>query len=191
VPLQYDRDELYRKVWERPLLKVAQEYGVSAVALGKACSKLLVPVPGRGHWAKLAHGHTGVRKMPLPKLDKVPVVFRSSRVRQKEATAPAQTDPEFAAIDQLLSFGALKAPPVDASAGWHVLVRRTASRLRSRRRKSERGILLPNKPGGLDVKVTVERLERALVIMSQLLAVLERQGFTVEVTEKGGVRLRA
>ena len=96
MPLQYDRDELYRKAWERPLIKVAQEYGVSAVALGKACSKLLVPVPGRGHWAKLAHGHAGIRKMPLPKLDKVPVVFRSSRVRQKEVTAPAQTDPEFA-----------------------------------------------------------------------------------------------
>jgi hypothetical protein len=143
VPLQYDRDELYRKAWERPLIKVAQEYGVSAVALGKACSKLLVPVPGRGHWAKLAHGHAGIRKMPLPKLDKVPVVFRSSRVRQKEANVPAQTDPEFAAIDQLLSSGALKPPPVDASSGWHVLVRHTASRLRSRRRKSERGILLP------------------------------------------------
>lgn len=24
----YDREELYRKVWEKPLLKVAEEYGV-------------------------------------------------------------------------------------------------------------------------------------------------------------------
>ena len=31
----YDREELYRKVWEKPLLKVAEEYGISAVALGK------------------------------------------------------------------------------------------------------------------------------------------------------------
>ena len=31
----YDREELYRKVWEQPLSKVAEEYGVSAVALGK------------------------------------------------------------------------------------------------------------------------------------------------------------
>ena len=100
MPLKYDRDELYRKAWEKPLIKVAQEYGVSAVALGKACRKLLVPVPGRGHWAKLAHGHAGIRKMPLPKLDKVPVVFRSSRVLRKEGTAPAQIDPEFTAIDQ-------------------------------------------------------------------------------------------
>ncbi len=162
MPLQYDRDELYQKVWERPLIKVAHEYSVSAVALGKACRKLLVPVPGRGHWAKLAHGHAGVRKLPLPKLDRVPVVLRSSRVQQKEATAPAQADPEFAAIDQLLSSGALKPLPIDPSSGWHVLIRRTATRLRNRSRKNEKGILLPREPGGLDVMVTANGLERAL-----------------------------
>ena len=59
--LQYDLEELYRKVWEQPLSKVAEEYGVSAIALGKTCRKLSVPVPGRGHWAKLAFGHEGVQ----------------------------------------------------------------------------------------------------------------------------------
>jgi hypothetical protein len=77
VPLQYDRDEQYKKVWERPMIKVAEEYGVSSSALGKAFRKLLVPMPGRGHWAMLAHGHSGVRKPPLPKLDKVPIVYRA------------------------------------------------------------------------------------------------------------------
>ncbi len=28
--LKYDREELYQKVWERPMLKVAEEYGVSS-----------------------------------------------------------------------------------------------------------------------------------------------------------------
>jgi len=189
VPLQYDRDELYQKVWDRPLIKVAQEYGVSAVALGKVCRKLSVPVPGRGHWAKLAHGHAGVRKPPLPKLEKVPVVYRSPMVEQKEATtAPDQPDPEFAVIDRLLASGALNPPPLDASATAHphVLIRRTASRLRSRTRKNEKGVLLPSEPGGVDVAVTAERLERALQIMSQVLAVLERQCFSVEATERGG-----
>ena len=62
---QYDREELYQRVWERPLIKIAQEYGISAVALGKVCRKLFVPVPGRGHWAKLANGHPGTPKPPL------------------------------------------------------------------------------------------------------------------------------
>jgi hypothetical protein len=28
---KYDREELYQKVWEQPLVKVAEGYGVSAV----------------------------------------------------------------------------------------------------------------------------------------------------------------
>jgi len=71
VQAAYDREELYREVWEQPLLKVAKEYGVSSVALGKTCKKLSVPVPGHGHWAKLAHGHKSVKQPPVPKLDKV------------------------------------------------------------------------------------------------------------------------
>ena len=43
MSLQYDREELYQKVWEKPLLRVAEQYGVSAVALGKVCGKLSVP----------------------------------------------------------------------------------------------------------------------------------------------------
>ena len=181
---QYNREELYRKVWEQPLLKIAEEYGVSAVALGKTCRKLSVPVPGRGHWAKLAHGHEGVNKPPLPKLDKVPVIYRSPVV-QKKTTSSDQNDPEFAAINHLLSSGALNPPPIDSTARPHPLIRGTASRLRSHRRKDENGILLPREPGGLDVKVSEGMLDRALQVMAQIVSVLERHGFSVEVSEQG------
>jgi hypothetical protein len=182
----YDREELYRRVWEQPMLKVAEEYGVSSVALGKTCRKLGVPVPGRGHWAKLAHGKEGAKKPPLPKLDKIPVIFRSPVVQKKPA-APDQNDPEFAAINQLLSSGALNPPPVHASARPHPLVRHTASLLRNHSRKDEQGILLPREAGGLDVKVSEGSLERALRVMAQVLAVLERQGVSVEISEQGGM----
>jgi hypothetical protein len=181
---QYDREELYRKVWEQPLLKVAEEYGVSAVALGKTCRKLFVPVPGRGHWAKLAFGHEGIKKPPLPKLDKVPVIYRSP-VAQKEPMGPDQNDPEFAVIDHLLTSGALNPVPIDPTTRAHPLIRSTASRLRSQSRKEENGILLPREPGGLNVKVSAGTLDRALQVMAQVVAVLERQGFNVEVSEQG------
>jgi hypothetical protein len=180
----YDREELYREVWEKPLLKVAEEYGISAVALGKTCRKLSVPVPGRGHWAKLAHGKEGAKKPPLLKLDKIPVIYRSPVVRKKPP-APGQNDPEFAPINQLLSSGALNPPPVDASGRPHPLIRHTASLLRSRSRKDENGILLPREAGGLDVKVSEGTQERALHLMAQVLAVLERHGVTVEISEQG------
>ncbi len=181
---EYDREELYRKVWEQPMVKVAEEYGVSSVVLGKACRKLSVPVPGRGHWAKLAHGHEGVKKPPLPKLDKVPVVYRSPEV-QKRPPKANENDPEFAAIDQLLSSGALNPLPLDPSARPHPLIRNTRSLLRSRSRKDEHSILLPRELGGLDVKVSEGTLERSLRVMEQVLSVLERQGYRVEVSEQG------
>ena len=182
---QYDREELYQKIWEKPMLKVAEEYGVSSVALGKTCRKLCVPVPGRGHWAKLAHGHQGVKKPPLPKLDKVPVIYRSPVAANKPPTSD-QTDPELTTVNQLLSSGALNPGPVDPTARPHPLIRHTASLLRSRSRKDEQGILLPREEGGLDVKASEGTLERALQVMAQVVAVLERQGHTVEVSDKRG-----
>src|SRR6185437_5310388 len=164
------------------MLKVAKEYGVSSVALGKTCRKLSVPVPGRGHWAKLAHGHKSVKQPPLPKLDKVPVIQRSP-VIQRESIMSDQNDSEFAAINQLLSSGALNPPTLDPSARPHPLIRQTASLLRSRSRKDEHGILLPREQDGLNVKVSEGTLERALQVMWRVIAVLERQDFSVEVSE--------
>lgn len=54
----WNREELYEKVWSKPVVKVAEEYGVSDVAIAKVCRKLSVPVPGRGYWAKKEHGHS-------------------------------------------------------------------------------------------------------------------------------------
>jgi hypothetical protein len=48
----WNRGELYAEVWEQPLVKLAPKYGISAVALGKVCRKLQIPIPGRGYWAK-------------------------------------------------------------------------------------------------------------------------------------------
>jgi AcrR family transcriptional regulator len=59
------RKELYRRVWSKPLSSVAKEVGVSGNALAKICSRLLVPYPSRGHWAKVNGGKHSARP-PLP-----------------------------------------------------------------------------------------------------------------------------
>jgi hypothetical protein len=50
------RRALFDLVWARPLTKIAADFGISSVALHKICDKHRVPLPGRGHWAKLAAG---------------------------------------------------------------------------------------------------------------------------------------
>lgn len=46
----WNHEELYAELWENPLVKVAAKYNISAVALGKVCRKLQIPLPGRGYW---------------------------------------------------------------------------------------------------------------------------------------------
>ena len=59
------RQELYEKMWLRPAISLAAEFGISGRGLGKICSRFEIPVPPRGYWARLAAGKQ-VTKAPLP-----------------------------------------------------------------------------------------------------------------------------
>lgn len=60
------REQLYERVWSKPMVKVAAEFGLSDVAVKKMCRKWNVPTPSRGYWAKLEAGQR-LEKIPLPK----------------------------------------------------------------------------------------------------------------------------
>src|SRR5207249_2011147 len=62
----YDRRRLYEQVWSEPTQKVAARYGVSDVAIAKACRHLRIPKPPRGYWAKKAAGVAVPAQPPLP-----------------------------------------------------------------------------------------------------------------------------
>ena len=75
----FERQALYDEIWAEPMTVVAKRYGLSDVGLRKICVKLVIPVPPRGYWARLAAGQH-LEKHPLPKSD-VPTTFvRSIRV---------------------------------------------------------------------------------------------------------------
>ncbi len=65
----YDREKLYEEVWKEPALVVAKRYGVSSVALAKACRKLSVPLPPRGYWARARVRRNAPPPPPLPPYD--------------------------------------------------------------------------------------------------------------------------
>lgn len=58
------RADLYLLVWAYPVAHVADKLGISGVALGKWCRKLVVPTPGPGHWGRIRAG----RKVDIPAL---------------------------------------------------------------------------------------------------------------------------
>jgi len=57
----YDRETLFEEVWTEPVRNVAKRYGISDVYLARVCRKLLVPLPGRGYWAKVQAGQSPSR----------------------------------------------------------------------------------------------------------------------------------
>ncbi|MEY9531201.1 uncharacterized protein YfcZ (UPF0381/DUF406 family) [Sinorhizobium fredii] len=69
------RKELYDLVWSTPILKLAEQFGLSDRGLAKICERNQVPVPGRGYWARLEAGQkvtkTPLRKMYTPELETV------------------------------------------------------------------------------------------------------------------------
>lgn len=60
----YTREELYELVWAEPVRVIAERIGMSDVALAKTCRKHGVPLPPRGHWAKVAAGKR-THRIPL------------------------------------------------------------------------------------------------------------------------------
>lgn len=71
----YDREKLYEEIWKEPALVVAKRYGISSVALAKACRKLSVPLPPRGYWARVRARRNAPPPPPLPPYG------RSSRIQ--------------------------------------------------------------------------------------------------------------
>lgn len=65
----YNRETLYKEVWQVPVTEVAKKYGVSDVAIRKVCQSLDIPTPEVGYWAKLRAGKA-VTQTPLPIRDK-------------------------------------------------------------------------------------------------------------------------
>jgi hypothetical protein len=56
------RRELYELVWSQPRTQIANDLGISDVAVAKLCKSRNVPAPPRGYWARLAS--TSAKKKP-------------------------------------------------------------------------------------------------------------------------------
>jgi hypothetical protein len=183
----WNRDELYEDVWKQTLTSLVAKYGVSAVAIGKTCKKLQVPLPGRGYWAKKAHGHAVTRK-PLPKLHEIPriVRYRPAVVHTVPVPPPkpefpveAEDRAELDRITQKFSTGAfsVKKP---RKALHHMMV--VAARNALMHASPYKGILqVPWNESCLDIRVSKPQLVRALGIMAAVIAVLEDNGMKVRV----------
>jgi hypothetical protein len=92
-PIVLSRSQLYKRVWATPVMRLAREFGISDVALAKACRRRNIPLPPRGFWARRAAGKP-VAATPLPHTALAhdrPVIFHAHRVRRSAASSIVTT----------------------------------------------------------------------------------------------------
>jgi hypothetical protein len=168
--VQLNRRKLFDQVWKQPLRKLAQRYGISDVALGKACRRMQIPLPGPGHWAKRSAGKRVRRRPPLPRLpmtaDEGMHVFRVKPrpVMRQESKLVAKAP-------------SLKIPVAERLRNPHPLVANAREVLRAEPHHRWR---TPH----LDISVSQGQLSRALRIMDALIKALEKRGYSVSVERR-------
>ena len=100
------REELFALVWEKPTSEVARQFGVSDVAISKLCTRLQVPKPPRGYWARVGSGQTP-RRPPLAAFREEVDRRRREAVRVKAAGLLSKLQQQFyqSALSDLKSRG--------------------------------------------------------------------------------------
>jgi len=160
------REELFNQVWQTPISTLASDYGVSDVAIAKACKRLNVPRPPRGYWAQIAAG----KKIPKPNL---PLVVTG---------APTSTviDPSNSIFHPKPDGVRGKRMPIirvpETLHGCHSLVSATRKCLESCK-PSENRLLKSFDDGTLSLAVSRNSMHRALCLMEALIRAVEANGW--------------
>ena len=161
---EISRQELYELVWSKPLTKLSREFGVSDSFLGRICRELKVPLPGMGYWRKVECG-TAERRPPLPEPD--PGTENYFRVSSTE---------RFKLKDE----GAPMIPVPEKLGQPHPLITKTMQLLK----KTPYGYLHPTEGPEypLNIRVSVESMPRALLLIDAFIKALYERGYSVKTT---------
>jgi len=163
------RAELYEKVWTTPMRTLAKEFGLSDVGLAKLCRRHNIPLPGRGHWARIQFGQK-VEREALPASEETRLGTIEIWPREPRHTRKSESKDE------------LPIPTIEVADGrqiTHSVVRRIDNSI-SRSRKDERGILLTRQGRVVPFRVSAEALPRALRILDALFSALDEHKYTIE-----------
>jgi hypothetical protein len=165
----YTWQELFDKVWELPLLQIAKDIGVSDVALGKACRKAGIPLPGRGYWAKPERDRKRARLKGAAKIDAPPISFTVLNPEDVLKMPKRLNEP-------------LESTPVpERLASPHALIERTLKLAKGLKPYDGRLVLR----NGLDIRVSPEAFDRAIRILDTIIKWSEARGCSWKITGEG------
>jgi len=172
IVIKLTRKQLYEQVWATPITKLAKEYRLSDVGLSKLCKRHLIPIPGRGYWAKKEHNRILPTKPKLSPLRPRNMHLDEVIIRSNDAIL---TKPEIDEITQYEKASENKIVIDYEAELTHPVVIRTAKSLRSAK-PNHKGIYAPKAQKCLPVFVCKDSIERASHIMDTLINAFEARG---------------
>jgi hypothetical protein len=177
----FNRDKLYEQVWEKPMIALAKEYGLSDVWVRKICRDMNIPLPPQGYHLRKYKG----RKTPLPlakpgQQEYVTHVQEPSLEEVAAQSQPAIDIPEV--LFEQDPKNRIKVPQHLST--LHPLVEATKRVLKKAAPDNNGRITSTAWQGALNVMVCQESKDRALRIMNALVKALNKRGYTVSAPER-------
>lgn len=170
--LPVTREELYEQVWSEPMLKVAARFGVSSSYMARVCTRMNVPRPALGYWAKLAVGKAP-KQPPLPEARPLDELVWSRGGDDVRVAKPLPKPP--------LAVRRRRAATTTPRPDMHPLIRGAKELFEAGRLSYEGGYLKPAKHLLPDLVVTKSGLDKALAFANQLFLSLEERGHRVVI----------
>lgn len=160
------REGLYEQVWEKPTSQLAKDFNISDSAIAKWCRKMEVPKPPRGYWAK-KQSYVRVKQTPLK-----PLSLKGTSSIQYNPDYPKREKVHIEVPDDIkIEKGSLRSP--------HPLVHEAKDVFEHSETHHLRGVYDLRHEKVLDIQVSPESLDRALLFFDTVLKTLERMGAKV------------
>lgn len=170
------RRELFELVWREPVSRVAERFRLSGTLLRKVCLEEDVPLPPRGHWARVRAGQK-VKRPRLPHPERAGAIVR---IRLgTERTAPAPSLPEPATLASRRAHEARPGNRITVRAGSprHAWARELAHELRKGAHLSQTGMREARVAAeAVTVVVAEASIARAAALIDALVRALEKRG---------------
>lgn len=179
------REELYDKVWEKALIKVAADYGLTDNGLKKICNKMNVPIPYNGYWAKLKY-HKDVFKTPLPNLKPGDQETYELEIKEKPTKEILE---QYKKLIDLENLDENRIVVPEKVTRLHPLVQLLKEAFVTSKEGYRDSFLSVPHSRNFYLLVTQNTLKRAIIILNTLVVELEKRGFKIIVPKEEDNRL--
>ncbi|MGE8385776.1 MAG: hypothetical protein ACN6PL_19080, partial [Pseudomonas putida] len=169
VEKTFTPQQLFEMVWERPVLIIAKEIGVSDVGFSKACRKAGITLPTRGHWAKPASKRP---RRPKPPASTTPITFQVLNVEKAAKLRPENVikDPTMLIVPTELS-------------DPHPLVKKWLGA--ARKAKELNSALVLDKTRVLNSHISRSEVDRCALLYDSFIKASESSGYTWGIGSNG------